>query len=80
MRFSSAVSCGTKAMACAQAVLGGARDVVAVDQDAAGLQRIDPLHQGGQRRLAAARRTDQPDPLPRRDVDAEAVENLAPPG
>jgi hypothetical protein len=38
----------------AQAVIGDARNVEPVDQDAAGVDRIEALHQGDEGRLAAA--------------------------
>ena len=64
-------------MARAQAVLRDARDVLAVDQDASALDVVEALQQRQQGRLAAARRTDQPDALAGRDAQAEILEHAA---
>ena len=47
----------------AQALLRDARDVLAVDQDAARLHVVETLQQREQRRLAAAGTADEADPL-----------------
>ena len=50
-----------------QAVLRDVGDVLAVDQDAAGLQVVEAQQQVDERRLAGARAADQADLLARRD-------------
>ena len=59
----------------AQALLRDARDVLAVDQDAAALQIVEALQQGEQRRLAAAGMADQADALARPEVQIEIPED-----
>ena len=60
----------------AQALLRDARNVLAVDGDAAVLHVVEPLQQHEQAGFAAAGLTDQPDPLPRLNTKAEFVEHL----
>ena len=60
----------------AQALLRDARDILAVDQNAAGLHVVEPLQQREQRRLAAAGMADQPDALARHEAEIEVLENL----
>ena len=62
----------------AQALLRDARDILPVDQDAAGLHVVEALQQGEQRRLAAAGMTDQPDALARLKLQVEVLEDLLP--
>ena len=57
----------------AQAALGDLGDVLAVDQDPAALQVVEPLDQLDEGRLARARRPDQRQPLARRDAQGEVV-------
>ena len=59
----------------AQAVLRDARNILAVDQDAAGLHVVEALQQREQGRLAAAGLADQADALARLDVEVEVLEN-----
>ena len=61
----------------AQALLGDARDVLAVDQDPAAIDVVEALQQRQHRRLAAARRPDQAGALARLDAQAEILEDLA---
>ena len=60
----------------AQALLGNAGDVLAIDQDAAVLHVVKTLQQREQCRLAAAGTADQPDPFARREAQIEVLENL----
>ena len=59
----------------AQARLGGMRDVLAVDQDAAAVEVVEALQQREQCRLAAARGADQAGALAGTELDAELVEH-----
>ena len=60
----------------AQALLRDPGDVLAVDQDAAGVDIVEPLQQGEDRRFAAARFADQSDALASLDAQAEIIEDL----
>ena len=60
----------------AQALLGDAGDILAVDQDAAVLHVVEALQQREQRRLAAAGMADEADALARPEAEIEVLENL----
>ncbi len=62
------------------AILCQAGDVLAIDQDAAGLEVIGPLKQGEQRGLTDSRRPEQADTLTRRDAEIEVREHTSPVG
>ena len=61
----------------AQALLGDAADVLAVDRDAPGVDVVEAKEQARQRALARARRPDHGDRLAGRDLEAHAVQDLA---
>ena len=60
----------------AQALLGDAGDILAVDQDTAVLHVVEPLQQREQRRLAAAGMADETDALARHEAEIEILEDL----
>ena len=61
----------------AQALLGDAGDVLAIDQDAPALQLEEAQQHVDQGRLAGARLADQPDPLARRDREIDVLQHAA---
>jgi hypothetical protein len=66
-RCSSEVSCVTMPTCAAQALLRDAGDVLAVDEDAAGLDVVQAQQQVDDRALAGARAADEADLLARPD-------------
>ena len=54
---------------------GDRAQVVPVDEHAAGVRIVEARHERGERRLAAAAGSDDRDPLARRDVQVEPVED-----
>jgi hypothetical protein len=64
----------------AQGVLLDVGHVLAVDEDAAALGIVEPLDQGGERRLARARRADDADLLPGRDRSEKSRNTAWPSG
>ena len=61
----------------AQRILGDGGDVLAVDQDAAAFQIVEPQQQVDQRRLARTGPSDQPDLLARLDDQRQIVDQPA---
>jgi len=61
----------------AQTLLRHGRDVLAVDQDAAGLGLVEAQQQVDERRFPRARRADQSDALARLDRDVDVVDDAA---
>ena len=75
-RWNSEMSCGTTEIASRRLCWVTLRNVLAVDGDAAMLNIVEPLQQRKHAGFAAAGSPDQPDLLPRRDAQAELVENM----
>ena len=74
-RCSSDVSCVTMPISAAQAILRDMRDVLPVDQNAAGLDVVKTQQQIDERRLAGARAADEPDFLARPNRQRQRLEN-----
>ncbi len=61
----------------AEAPLGYAGDVLAIDANAPGGRVVEAVEEPGDGRLAGAGRTDDRAARPRRDVEIETLQNLA---
>ncbi len=76
-RLNSTFSCSTEPTWRRSQDDVGHRQIDAVDQHAAGLRHVKPLHQLGQGRLARAGGTDDADDLPGRNGQRDVVQARA---